>query len=37
MIPATNGTIELGPNRFFDGGIFDPQALDAYIAAQRLR
>jgi ABC-type nitrate/sulfonate/bicarbonate transport system substrate-binding protein len=34
-IPANNGTLELGPNRFFDGSIFDPAALEAYIASQR--
>jgi NitT/TauT family transport system ATP-binding protein len=37
VIPATNGVIELGPNRFFDGAIFDPESLDAYIAGQRIR
>ena len=36
-IPATNGVIELGPNRFFDGAVFDPMTLDAYIAGQRIR
>ncbi len=34
-IPALNGDIISGPNRFFDGEIFDPASLDAYIAAQR--
>jgi ABC-type nitrate/sulfonate/bicarbonate transport system substrate-binding protein len=36
-IATLNGSIELGPNRFFDGEIFDPTALDAYIAGQRQR
>ena len=34
-IAASNGTLTLGPNRFFDGAIFDPAALEAYIAGQR--
>ncbi|MHA6298178.1 CmpA/NrtA family ABC transporter substrate-binding protein [Devosia sp. CAU 1758] len=34
-IPALNGTLTSGPNRFFDGAIFDPAALDSYIAGQR--
>lgn len=34
-IPAVNGSLDLGPNRFFDGEIFDPQALDAYLAGQQ--
>lgn len=34
-IAAQSGTLVMGPDRFFDGRIFDPQALDAYIAGQR--
>ncbi|MBJ3785126.1 CmpA/NrtA family ABC transporter substrate-binding protein [Devosia sediminis] len=36
-VPATNGTVELGPNRFFDGAVFDPARLDDYIAGQSSR
>lgn len=35
--PARNGEIMLGPNRFFDGTVFDPDALDAYIDGQKSR
>lgn len=35
-IAALNGPMTLGPNRFFDGVVFDPDRLDAYIAAQQL-
>ncbi|SMQ60801.1 NitT/TauT family transport system ATP-binding protein [Devosia lucknowensis] len=35
LIAATNGELTAGPNRFFDGTVFDPDHLDAYIAAQR--
>ncbi len=34
-VAALNGPMMLGPNRFFDGAIFDPAKLDAYIAAQQ--
>ncbi|OAM76684.1 CmpA/NrtA family ABC transporter substrate-binding protein [Devosia elaeis] len=34
-IAASNGGMMLGPNRFFDGTIFDPAKLDAYIAGQK--
>ncbi|WP_297105696.1 CmpA/NrtA family ABC transporter substrate-binding protein [uncultured Devosia sp.] len=34
LVPSSDGTVELGPNRFFDGGTFDPDAVDAYISAQ---
>ena len=34
-IPARSGTLAMGPDRFFDGQIFDPEALDPYIAGQR--
>ncbi|WP_375598018.1 CmpA/NrtA family ABC transporter substrate-binding protein [Devosia sp. Naph2] len=33
-VPAIGGTIELGPNRFFDGQIFDPDAVEAYVQSQ---
>jgi len=33
--PALGGDLLLGPNRFFDGAVFDPAALESYIAAQR--
>lgn len=33
-IPAENGPLSMGPDRFFDGAIFDPEALDLYIASQ---
>lgn len=32
---STGGDLLLGPDGFFDGTIFDPSDLDAYIAAQR--
>ncbi len=35
-VPGVGGDIVLGPNRFFDGAVFDPDRLDAYIAAQRV-
>lgn len=34
-IAARGGTLVMGPDRFFDGRIFDPVALDTYIAAQQ--
>lgn len=34
-VAATGGTLAIGPDRFFDGKIYDPDALDAYIAGQR--
>lgn len=34
-IAALHGEIIAGPNLFFDGSIFDPAKLDAYIAGQR--
>ncbi len=36
-IPSLNGPLELGPNRFFDGGVFDPNELDRYISGQQIR
>ncbi|MDQ0322826.1 NitT/TauT family transport system ATP-binding protein [Pararhizobium capsulatum DSM 1112] len=32
---GSSGALSLGPDGFFDGGLFDPDAIDAYIAAQR--
>ena len=34
-IEALNGRLTMGPDLFFDGKIFDPAAVDAYIASQR--
>lgn len=34
-IAALGGTLIMGPDRFFDGQVFDPEALDAYLASQR--
>ncbi|WP_332687733.1 CmpA/NrtA family ABC transporter substrate-binding protein [Devosia sp.] len=34
-IAAQNGSLTMGPDLFFDGQVFDPDALDAYIASQR--
>ena len=34
--PAENGPLLMGADRFFDGGIFDPDALDDYIASQSI-
>ena len=33
---AIGGALELGPNRFFDGQIFDPNALETYIQSQAI-
>ena len=33
--PSLHGQVQLGPNRFFDGQVFDPKALAQYIAHQR--
>jgi two-component system, oxyanion-binding sensor len=33
-IDATGGTVEIGPDAFFDGKSFDPADLDAYIESQ---
>jgi NitT/TauT family transport system ATP-binding protein len=35
-VPATTGTMVIGPDGFFDGTAFDPAQVDAYIAAQEL-
>ena len=35
-ILAIGGTLELGPNRFFDGQTFDPDAVEAYVRSQAL-
>ena len=34
-IDAVNGPLTMGPDLFFDGRIFDPSAVDAYIATQK--
>ena len=36
-VAATAGAITIGPDGFFDGTGFDPEQVDAYIAAQRVR
>ncbi|HWU19118.1 MAG TPA: CmpA/NrtA family ABC transporter substrate-binding protein [Devosia sp.] len=33
-IPAENGPLSMGPDRFFDGATFDPEGLGDYIASQ---
>lgn len=33
-IAAVTGTMQAGPNRFFDGKVFDPDAVDSYIQSQ---
>lgn len=33
-VGASGGTLLLGPDGFFDGAIFDPDLLDAYVASQ---
>ncbi len=35
-MPATTGSMVLGPDGFFDGEVFDPETVDAYIEAQRV-
>ncbi|SCW79897.1 NitT/TauT family transport system ATP-binding protein [Rhizobium mongolense subsp. loessense] len=32
---GSSGTMTLGPDGFFDGNLFDPDSVDAYIAAQK--
>lgn len=34
-IAAHDGSLTMGPDLFFDGRVYDPEALDAYIASQR--
>jgi NitT/TauT family transport system ATP-binding protein len=34
-VGSAGASLTLGPDGFFDGGVFDPDQLDAYIAAQR--
>ncbi|WP_075291392.1 CmpA/NrtA family ABC transporter substrate-binding protein [Pararhizobium arenae] len=34
---GSSGNLSLGPDGFFDGGLFDPDAVDDYIAAQTKR
>jgi hypothetical protein len=31
---GSSGALSLGPDGFFDDGLFDPDAIEAYIAAQ---
>ena len=33
-VPATGGEVVIGPDGFFDGTVFDPARIDAYIASQ---
>lgn len=33
-VPGRRGAISMGPNAFFDGEVFDPGEIDAYIARQ---
>lgn len=33
-VPATQGNVTIGPDGFFDGKVFDPAEIDAYIASQ---
>jgi NitT/TauT family transport system ATP-binding protein len=35
-VGVSRGTLELGPDGFFDGRIFDPDRLDEYLRAQRM-
>jgi NitT/TauT family transport system ATP-binding protein len=35
-VPATVGTLTVGPDGFFDGKLFDPADVDGYIASQRV-
>jgi len=35
-VGVTKGTLNLGPDGFFDGQVFDPDDLDRYIIAQKL-
>ena len=34
-VGSTDASLTLGPDGFFDGGLFDPDKIDAYIEAQR--
>jgi NitT/TauT family transport system ATP-binding protein len=34
-VGSAGASLTLGPDGFFDGGIFDPDEVDAYVAAQR--
>ncbi|MBS0237798.1 MAG: ABC transporter substrate-binding protein [Proteobacteria bacterium] len=35
-VGSSGASLVLGPDGFFDGGLFDPDKLDAYIASQKL-
>ena len=34
-VGSAGASLVLGPDGFFDGGLFDPDQLDSYIASQR--
>jgi NitT/TauT family transport system ATP-binding protein len=34
-VGVSRGTLELGPDGFFDGRIFDPAGLEAYLEQQQ--
>lgn len=36
-IPATTGEIQIGPDTFFDGDIFDADTIDAYLASEPVK
>jgi len=36
-VPSTVGRLCLAPDRFFDGGIFDPDRIEQYLAAQAVK
>jgi NitT/TauT family transport system ATP-binding protein len=35
-VGSSGASLVLGPDGFFDGGLFDPDELDSYIASQKL-
>ena len=34
-VGSSGASLVLGPDGFFDGGLFDPDKIDAYIASQK--
>jgi NitT/TauT family transport system ATP-binding protein len=36
-VPSTSDRLFLRPDRFFDGGVFDPEELEAYLASQPIK
>jgi two-component system, oxyanion-binding sensor len=36
-VPSTGGRLFLGPDRFFDGAVFDPDRIGEYLAAQSVK